>query len=317
MKKFMRLLLSLLIIAGSYAADLEKRVEPPLNPEFSHIFELLGHPITTVAEANEFAQKHLLRRGERWDLQEETSVHRLMKENEAALISNLNMLGILNFHQARESAIARSGFPKSMKYDYALLMGALKDTVLTRLNYLARLIENGYSFNTIALLGGKRTLLPEEKEGLPEHIQTEAAMMTHMYQEHPHLKYKKILLIDAPMIKKKDGTLTRPTTDSTLEYFAQVVESDRKRQREGRAILNAVLGQSQDEDQKPSCMVISNGQYIIRQMTVAARILAPLCIVDADGPDESDASDIVMLMDEFARFVYEANRIDREELNKK
>jgi len=234
------------------------------------------------------------------------------------------MIGLLHFHQARESAIATALFGRQTpkRYDYALLMGTLKDETVVRLNYLAKLIiKDGYRFNTVALLSGKRALLPEEKEGLPEHIQTEAEMMTYVYKEHPCFKYNdKMLLIDAPMIEKSDGTLTRPTTDSTLEYFAQIVESDRKRQREGRAILNAVLGQSQEEDQnkKPSCMVISNGQYIARQAFVTARILTPLgFVVEADGPDEADPLDIVMLMDEFARFVYEANRIDWEELNKK
>ena len=58
-----------------------------------------------------------------------------------------------------------------------------------------------------------------------------------------------ILLVNAPAIKDKNGSLTRPTTDSTLQHFIEI------------ALVHG------------SCLVISNNPYIKRQTAVAQRIL--------------------------------------------
>lgn len=292
----MHLLLSLLFVTQAYAADVAKKDAYPLQPAFFSLFEHLEHPITTINEANEFAQAHLLRRGERWDVQQETDLHRVMKKNEGLLREDLKALGILSIphiysSERRYRTLKENIFGITSKdYNYALLMGTLKDDLILRMDYLSTLTHH-CTFGTIALLGSERDLLPEEKEGLPEHITTEAQMMEYLYNEHLVLKDLKKIVINTPKIQNPDGTCTRPTTDNTLKQFGEVAKHNCS------------------ADKKPWAFVISNGRYTFRQILVASRILSPLgFLIDGDGPDETDTSNIVMDMDEFARIVYEIHK---------
>jgi len=237
------------------------------------IFDHLGVSISTLEQANAFAQKNLLRTGERWDTQSLTDVQKKMHANAQVLMEDLRALGMID-------AVA----PTKTEYEYALLMGSLKDTVSKRLAYLTHLCQQGYAFKTIVLLGGERTLRDIEKNELPSEVLTETDMMKYLCQECTALKNHEILVVNAPMIKKDDGTFTRPTTDSTLQYFANIAP------RNG------------------TCLVISNNPYVIRQTGVATRILDQsrfACEGAGVALDNEDDADIVMLMDEFARTLYE------------
>jgi len=285
-QNFLQLLLLSLLVAGTCTtphaisakaprtlcgkSTLQKNGTP--TKKLKKVFKLLGAPVKTLAEANEFAQKNLLRSGERWDKQTETDLHGVMLKNKAALLKALKELGMIN-------AI----HPAHTDYTYALLMGALKERVELRIDILAELIQKGYTFETIVLLGGARELRDEEKEGLPATVTTEAQMMAYLCAQHPLLKDYATILVNAPMIQKTDGTFTRPTTDSTLVHFAQIAPHD------------------------GTCLVISNNPYIVRQTMVTRRILdqSRFCTDGAGKEADEDTADIIMLMDEFARTVYE------------
>jgi hypothetical protein len=174
-------------------------------------------------------------------------------------------------------------------------MGTLKIRFEQRLELMAELQSQGYSFDTIVLLGGARELQQEEKMGLPESITTEAHMMNYLYGErYKNSTDQNLLVIDAPMIQKADGTFTRPTTDSTLVHFAE------KAPRNG------------------SCLVISNNPYVTRQTKVTQRILdqSRFPTVGTGKAVQEDSGDIVMLMDEFARTLYEEYKETTDHLNK-
>lgn len=243
-----------------------------LTEKTKRIFDVLGVKVETLAEANEFAQKNLLRKGERWDAQDETDVNKAIRENEATLINDLRSLNMIDAVE-----------PKHKAYTYALLMGALKATVAIRLAYLEELMEKGHSFDSVVLLGGERELRDVEKEGLPEEVNTEAQMMAYLCAQSTKLADKKIMLVNAPMIQKADGTFTRPTTDSTLVHFAQTAPQD------------------------GSCLVISNNPYTVRQTKVTQRILDQSRFpAEGAGPAvDIERSGILNVMDEFARVLYE------------
>lgn len=235
------------------------------------VFEHLGTSITTLADANTFAQKNLLRAGERWDKQEETPLFLSMQKNRTLLINDLKALGMIDAVVATQR-----------EYTYALLMGATRKSVTARFDYLAELIEQGYTFKYIVLLGGERQLRDVEKEGLPETVTTEAQMMAYVCAQKPTLNAQKIILVNAPMIQKEDGTVTRPTTDSTLAHFAQIAPED------------------------GSCLVISGNPYNVRQTKVAQRVLDQSRFpTEGAGGSMPENLDIFVVMDEFARTIYE------------
>jgi len=240
--------------------------------ELMELFEHLGVSITTLAQANEFAQKNLLRTGEYWDKQAETELHRIILKNKTALLKALKALGMIN-----------DIMPPQKSYTYALIVGSLKADVVLRLAFLAELIQQGYTFETIVLLGGERQLREEEKEGLPTTVTTESQMMAYLCSQHPLLKNYATIPVNAPMIQKADGTLTRPTNESTLVHFATIAPHD------------------------GTCLVITCNPYVQRQTMTARRILDQSRFY-TDGAGKENAEDIantIMLMDEFARTVYE------------
>jgi hypothetical protein len=243
-----------------------------LSPAAQDIFYHLGESINTLEQANSFAQKNLLRTGERWDAQQETDVIQKVRASEVAIKNDLKKLEMLDAVK-----------PSKTKYIYALVMGALLETVQQRMDYLAQLIKQGYQFEIVVLLGGQRALRDIERQSLPQDVTTEAQMMVYVYENNEILKNQKKLLVDAPMITKPDGTQTRPTTDSTLEYFTVVALKD------------------------GFCLVISNNPFIARQTAVTQRVLDQTRFpTDGAGPAYIEGSrDILVLVDEFARTVYE------------
>src|ERR1700682_3984467 len=209
MKKIVRysLVLCCIIVMGLFGNMSYSRSTEPvfhcngvLSEKVKAVFNDLGVSFDTLAQANEFAQKNLLRSGERWDIQEDNALHRLMREKQSILIDDVRALRMVD-------AIK----PTQKNYTYALLMGALKMRVTQRLEYLVELINSGHVFKYIVLLGGERQLRDVEKEGLPETVTTEAQMMEYVCAHYLEHTGQQIIVVNAPLIQKADGTLTRPT----------------------------------------------------------------------------------------------------------
>lgn len=244
-----------------------------ITKELKAVFNDLGiSSIETLEQANEFAQKNLVRTGERWDKQQETPVYVMMHDNQAALINDVRALGMID-------AVA----PLKKAYTYALLMGATKKAVMARLDFLVELFDSGCTFKYIVLLGGERPLRDIEKEGLPETVNTEAQMMEYVCAQYPQFANQNIILVNAPMIAKADGTFVPPATDSTLIHFAKIAPGD------------------------GSCLVISNNPYNVRQTKVAQRVLdqSRFPTQGAGRALKEGIVDIFVIMDELARIIYE------------
>lgn len=252
-----------------------------LSKSTHEIFTLLGRPdIVELKAAHEFAQKNLLRSGERWNVQTEKPVHMAMHNNRPALITCLQNIGMID---ARK--------PQEKHHIYAGLLGALKERVNLRMNYLTKLIDEGYTFDYIVLMGGRRPLQDQEKVGLPENVTTEAEMMIYLVQ-NSQLKDHNILVVDVPMVKREDGTFVRPTTDDTFIHFAHTAPHN------------------------GPFLVISNNPYILRQTLVAWRLLDQTKFpVEGAGPlADADELDIIMICDEFARTLYEFYKQEQKNL---
>ena len=107
-----------------------------LTAETKQVFACLGEPsITTLEQANTFAQKHLKRQGERWDVQQSTPIRQLCEKNKEELFNHVRLLGMVD-------AVT----PPKKEYAYALVIGATAVRVQERLNHLAELQECGHRF---------------------------------------------------------------------------------------------------------------------------------------------------------------------------
>lgn len=266
---YVLLLVSLMAHAGAAHTAFHEQGVP--SQTVKSIFSCLGITVNTLEEANTVAQKELLRTGERWDLQPDNPLHTKMQEHKEALLGFMRTLDMID-----------EVLPTHKEYAYALVMGALRARAVLRLNYLKKLHTEGYRFKYVALLGGMRELRPEEKNGLPAHITTEAQMLEYEYHQLGGLEGTQLLLVNAPMVQKADGSVVRPITDDTLRYFAKIAP---------------IEGLS---------LVVSNNPYKARQVKTAQRILDPTRFpVSGAGSAVDVNGNIVIIMDEFARTVYE------------
>lgn len=264
--------------------SLEKKIteELPEAYQILEIFSLLDIPLDgnstdeIIKSANTYAQKNFLRVGERWDDQLMTEIQTRMIKLKNPLLRSLKKIGMVG-----------PRYPLQYTYDYALIMGALKSSVFLRLGFLKELCDKGYSFGKIVLLGSERPLRDEEKVGLPQEIKTEAEMILYVFETI--FGHNDVLLINSPM-KEINGKLIRPNTDDTLYDFFGCAP------------------------QGGTGLVISHNPYIPRQTKVAQRILSkPRFVIEGAGADSSSNNEvedkaILILMDEFARLLYELSK---------
>ena len=249
-----------------------------LTKNTQKIFTLLGESFETLAQANSFSQQHLLRTGERWDQQEETPVFQKCIQHKDALMNHLKVLGMVD-----------AVYPAKKQFHYALCMGALAGRVQQRLDFIADLQDDGYTFDTIVLLGGARPLRESEKLMVLESIETEAHMMQYLYDNHARIEKTKLMCVDVPMIQKDDGSTRRPNTDDTLNFFSEMASGD------------------------GDCLVVSNNPYLLRQAKVTQRILDQerFPTYGAGTALDDKKVDILIAMDELARAIYEEYRASK------
>jgi hypothetical protein len=244
------------------------------SPTLKKLFQALGVSIQTLEEAHQFAQQELLRVGESWDPQPPKALHDIIRRQQPFILHQLHALGMVQAHM-----------PTQKEHTYALLLGSLYEDVVERFSYLSHLYDADFQFKYLVLVGSERSLLDHEKAQLPEGLTTEAQMLFYLCRQYPHLKNKYLMLINAPRILQADGSFARATTESTLKHFMQ------------RA-------------QEPgSCLIISNNPYIWRQTKVAQRTLdqTQFPTQGAGAAYKESLIDSILLMDEFARTLYEVH----------
>lgn len=271
--RFLYLFVSLwCAFAHHQALGISVHTQGILTPPVQKLFALLGQRFTTLSKANAWSQKNLLRHGERWENQEDTPLHSLIKSQSKELNTHLNTLGI-----AAEIA------PPQDSYAYALVMGGTTQDMVIRFNYLLYLVHKGIKFENIVLLGSERQLKIDEKKGLPDSVVTEMDMICYLYSCHQLFDATNMVAINSPMKPNADGSWRRPSTDDTIRSFIQ------------------------ESPEPGSCLLISHAPYIARQTKVAQRFLNQTTFpTDGAGPyHAADCSDSLMLMDEFARLLYE------------
>jgi hypothetical protein len=191
-------------------------------------------------------------------------------------------------------------------YTYALIFGATIQGMRERLIYLlSMLTHEGIIVDHIVFLVGQRARdekreseevlftadprLPFIKDWVkPETLpktETDLARLIVAQSDIPAQIKERIVIVDAPMIQKPDGTYTRPNTDATVSAWLET---------------NPTPG---------STVCISSQPYVVRQWYVARRLLPQEWPLECVGP-AMDSDDICLsdLFDTLARTLWEVQR---------
>lgn len=180
-----------------------------------------------ISQINDWAQKNLLRKGERWE--EQTLQFEKLKSKISPLLTDLGFVNATT--------------PHFTNYEGAMIHGAILSRVRLRLHYLIKQWELGTRFTHLYFLSGERpldpmlenekTLMSDEesllkirKDWIPplEFPKTENEMifLVWMQSDIPEdmRSQVEVHFINAPMKKEpKTEKLLRPTTDDTIKLW--------------------------------------------------------------------------------------------------
>ena len=246
--------------------------------------ELLGYSETSdklIDEINGWAQENLLRRGERWDQQNDRF--------ECLRAEILPLLTDLGFVEERS--------PKLREYTGSIIHGALISRVRLRLYTLISHWRRGVRFARLYFLTGER-LLDLERENyealttddnsglrirdnwkLSEIPKTECQMVRLVWEQSdvPNDMREQLIIrfINAPL-----NHSSRPTTADT------------------------VLAWLQTHPPFGHYLAVTNNPYINRQDLVCKTIARKEYVFDTIGPKTLEKEKICIVLDELARFIY-------------
>jgi len=197
--------------------------------------------------------------------------------------------------------IDRMGFiqevkPQQKSYTYLLLLGALFSTVAARMEYAVDLWKSGVRFEKIVLLGGARPMTSEQGENLEKFLEwsgksyldyepkTETDLLRFVIENiamPDEMKALPVTVVDVPMLQKPDGSMRRPTTGDTIEWWLKT------------------------NPEPGTCLAISNQPYVIYQDAVLKTLLPAQFPVDTVGDKAQEDKELGILLDTLARVLYQ------------
>lgn len=162
-------------------------------------------------------------------------------------------------------------------YKYAILLGALRQRMQERLDFLFSEWKRGVRFDAIVLLSGKREL-DKERESPPKGVHTEAELFSYLFKQHPLASVStgvRLSVVDA----NKVAGINRPTTLNTFHTWLE------------------------SEPTPGTCLVISNQPYVGYQEAVARYSLHGSGMVIEGVGDKAEKVSPAILLDTFAKWL--------------
>ncbi len=267
------------------------------NPCFDDHFELTknlvdlleivgyeGSESKSIDKINEWAQKNLLRKGERWE--EQTAKFEGLKERILPLLTNMGFINGVRPHFGT--------------YEGAIIHGATLGRVRLRLFDLVSEWNKGVRFQDLIFFGGERALDPhlESEENLtsdknsplkiregwmrPETLpKTEAEMIRFVFEQADlpeEMRKLNVVFVSAAM-KQEGGKSVRPSTEDTIRSW---LETSPKGSR---------------------YLAVSNAPYIVRQ-GLLMQGMDPTRQYDTIGVEVSSQERMAIILDEVARVIF-------------
>ncbi len=240
-----------------------------------------------ILQINSWAQKNLLRQGERWEQQ--TNKFEALKSKIKPLLRDLGFIDASSSHFT--------------EYQGAIVHGALLKTVRLRLHYLVEQWKQGIRFSHLYFLSGERPL-EEQKENEDLFMQdisikirkdesvpiqfpkTECEMIRLVWDQseipEEMRREVQVYFINAPMKKDpKSEKLLRPTTHDTVQYWLKT-----------KPLYGRYLA-------------VTNAPYTHRQDLVIRSLAPDNYEFDTIGTEASEQEKVAIFLDELARVIFQ------------
>lgn len=262
-----KILFFILISFSVYALQLTE--EGRLVPAAQELVSLMEVPQDlTLNELTSYLLKEWMQGGkERWEMDRRFEDKR---EQALPLLEQLGCIGAI--------------WPQEDHYSYALVLGATGAIMQSRLDFLYEQWQRGVRFDQIVLLTGARELDPRI-EKIPEGVQTETELFVYLFDRHPLKGLSPHVVIDAPKQILEDGTIRRPTTDSTVIQWLK------------------------SEPMPGNCLAISTQPFVGCQEAKIRAVIPPQFHIEAVGPQIQKEYPLSIYLDSFAKWL----RYEQEE----
>ena len=241
-----------------------------LNGEMDLSTNGLQQSTLTLEEMVKITQEKWLRPvgSERWNLKDSS----LLKVHRTEIIRLLKKMGFVNEIK-----------PSLKNYDAILVLGISDKNLITRINYIKKIYQEGIQYKKIYLLSGKIKIRPNLKEMMnidSLHFLTEISVMDYLCKKLCiSLKQPEMPIVMVVAKKKKN----RPNTADTLqEWLAK-------------------------NDAEKNILIISNQPFVRYQKEVVKRVLKTSCNFDTVGAKMDLSIPIAVILDTVARYLYECN----------
>lgn len=285
------LLLHTAIEAISYPTLLTQDYQPKV--ELIQVMEIAGmkNPSISLEKINEWGQKNLLRKEERWSEQDAALEH--LKDRITPLLAELGM----------KHATA----PTRKEYQGAIVHGSTLDEVRLRLHYLIEHWKQGVRFEQLYFLTGARPLnmsienssICEKDDESPLKIRKgwtlsspptteyEMVMMIWDQAEVPEDLRQSVTVefVQAPMKQSPNSEkLERPTTDDTVIHWLK------------------------NKPVQGSYLAVSNAPFTPRQDLVVRAFLTDEYELETIGPALDNQLRVAIILDELGRLIYQTTQ---------
>jgi len=262
--------------------------------------ESLSDRESSLIEINNWAQKNLLRQGERWEKQ----------------VAQFEELGPRIKPLLTDLGFVVSEPPRLKEYQGVLLHGGFLKRTRARLAYAVKQWEEGIRFKHIYFLTGERPLESERENievflndsesplkirsdlKLPAQFPSTEGEMTRLVWEQSEIPEEMrrevtVHFIIAPMkTDPKTGKRIRPTTDDTVYSWL-----------EQSPPFGAYLG-------------ITNCPYTNRQDLVTRTIAPEEYTFETIGPEADENEKMAIFLDEVARFIFQSKQMAEKNIRK-
>ncbi len=170
--------------------------------------------------------------------------------------------------------------PHADRYDYALIHGALLQTVEKRIAYLADQWKKGVRFDQLVFLTGERPLLDSETAICS--VEMESEMVEWAYSQSELPKEIPVIFINTAG-RKKDSVWIRPQTVNTIAAWLQT------------------------NPRPGSCLAVSNQPYVDYQHAVLQSLLPSGFAAETVGPAVQGEPSVALILDTISKqLLYDA-----------
>ncbi len=225
----------------------------------------------------QFSQQYWLRHAntERWNMKDDE----ILKQSRSEIIALVTKLGFIEEIK-----------PQKKQYNYVLLLGISEpESLISRINYVAKIWSQGVRFEKIFLLTGEINI--EE--------------LWDKWKQQPNLSFEHTIKTDTELTESVYEQYAK-TWPEDLRHISAISIATRAHKESNRPNTRDTLNEwKKINEQKNNLLIISNQPFVPYQKLVVENVLSSSYQTETVGEKINDVTPVSVILDSVARYLYE------------